>query len=195
MNGADLAILAIALISMLVSLFRGFVREAFSLLVWIAAGYLALRASGPLALEMSPWIEMPSVRLIVAFVGVFVTVLIVGGLCNFLLGKLVSSTGLSGTDRLLGALFGVLRGAAIVLAAVIVARFTPFPNDPWWQSSQLLPQFERTAIWAVSQFPESLQSQIPDSVPGVDEAEEPSVEQATMTDSTTILPEETRAEP
>ncbi len=109
MNGADLAILAIGLVSMLVSLFRGFVREAFSLLVWIAAGYLALRF-GPLALEMA-WIEMPSVRLIVAFVGVFLTVLVVGALCNYLLGKLVSSTGLSRTiacwERFL-VCFGVL---------------------------------------------------------------------------------------
>jgi membrane protein required for colicin V production len=193
MNGADLAILAIALISMLVSLFRGFVREAFSLLVWIAAGYLALRASGPLSLEMSPWIEMPSVRLIVAFVGVFVTVLIVGGLCNFLLGKLVSSTGLSGTDRLLGALFGLLRGGAIVLAAVIVARFTPFPSDPWWQSSQLLPHFERTALWAVDQFPESLKSQIPESSPVPEGAEISPA--ALAADSPSSPPEETRAEP
>jgi membrane protein required for colicin V production len=124
-----------------------------------------------------------------------VTVLVVGGLCNFLLGKLVSSTGLSGTDRLLGALFGLLRGGAIVLAAVIVARFTPFPNDPWWQGSQLLPQFERTAVWAVRQFPESLQSQIPDSAPTLDEAEAPALGRPAMTDSTSELPEETRAEP
>jgi len=170
MNGADLAILAIGLISMLVSLFRGFVREAFSLLTWIAAGYLALRASGPLALEMTPWIEMPSARIIIAFVGIFIAVLVVGALCNFLLGKLVSSTGLSGTDRLLGAIFGLLRGLAIVLAVVIVARFTPFPDDPWWQTSELLPHFERTAVWAVEQFPESLQSQIPDSMPAGDDA-------------------------
>jgi len=195
MNGADLAILAIGLISMLVSLFRGFVREAFSLLVWIAAGYLALRASGPLALEMSPWIEMPSVRLIVAFVGVFVVVLILGGLCNFLLGKLVSSTGLSGTDRLLGALFGLLRGGAIVLAAVIVARFTPFPNDPWWQGSQLLPHFEQTAVWAVRQFPESLQSQIPETAPSIDAVEHSGDLPPALTDSISELPAETRADP
>lgn len=195
MNGADVAILAIGLISMLVSLFRGFVREAFSLFVWIAAGYLALRASGPLALEMSPWIEMPSVRLIVAFVGVFLTVLVVGALCNYLLGKLVASTGLSGTDRLLGAIFGLLRGAAIVLVAVIIARFTPFPNDPWWQESELLPHFERTAIWAVSQFPESLQSQIPDATPSESEAEPPSDEVVEEPEEETEVPEETRADP
>ncbi len=189
MNGADLAILAVALVSMVVSLFRGFVREAFSLLVWIAAGYLALRASGPLAMEMSPWIEMPSVRLIVAFVGVFVLVLVVGGLLNYLLGKLVVSTGLSGTDRLLGGLFGLLRGAAIVLVAVIIARFTPFPSDPWWQESELLPRFEHLAARAVAQFPETLQAQIPDVG-----AQNPDPGGPDMADSP-ALPDETRAQP
>lgn len=182
MNGADLAILGICLVSILVSLFRGFIREAFSLLIWIAAVYIALRASGPLALRMEPWIEIPSVRVIVAFVGVFVLVLVVGGLCNYLLGKLVVSTGLSGTDRLVGALFGALRGLAIVIVAVIIARFTPFPNDPWWQQSRLLPEFERLAAWAVVQFPESLQSHLPDD-------SEPD------SDTVSEVPEETRAEP
>jgi membrane protein required for colicin V production len=161
MNGADLVILGVCLVSMLVSLFRGFIREAFSLFVWVAAVYAALYASGPLALSMDPWIEMPSVRLIVAFVGVFVLVLIVGAMLNYLLGKLVAGTGLSGTDRLFGALFGTLRGVAIVIVAVIIARFTPFPEDPWWQESRLLPEFERLAAWAVAQFPESLQDHVP----------------------------------
>ncbi|TVQ29796.1 MAG: CvpA family protein [Wenzhouxiangella sp.] len=161
MSTPDLVILGILLVSMIVSLFRGFIREVFSLLVWIAAVYCALQAAGPLAEQMDGWIEMPSARLVVAFVGVFVLVLVVGALVNYLLGKLVASTGLSGTDRLFGALFGALRGLAIVLAAVIIARFTPFPEDPWWQESRLLPEFERLAIWAVAQFPESLQAHVP----------------------------------
>jgi membrane protein required for colicin V production len=161
MSGADVAILGVCLVSMLVSLFRGFLREAFSLLIWVVAVYAALQASGPLALQMDPWIEMPSVRIIIAFVGVFVLVLVVGAMLNYLLGRLISSTGLSGTDRLFGALFGALRGVAIVMAAVIIARFTPFPEDPWWQESRLLPEFERLAIWAVHQFPESVQEHVP----------------------------------
>ncbi len=160
MATADLAILAVLLVSTLVSLFRGFLREVFSLLVWIAAIYAALHASGMLALRMEPWIEQPSARLVIAFVGVFVLVLIVGGLINYLLGKLISSTGLSGTDRMFGALFGAVRGLAIVSVAVIIARLTPFPEDPWWQESRLLPEFERLAIWAVAQFPDSIQAHL-----------------------------------
>ncbi len=161
MNGADLAILVICGLSMLVSLFRGFIREVFSLLVWIAAVYAGLMAANPLSERMQPWIELPSVRLIVGFVGVFVLVLVVGGLINYLLGKLVAGTGLSGTDRLVGALFGALRGVAIVLVAVIIARMTPFPEDPWWQESRLLPQFERLAVTAIQHFPESVREYVP----------------------------------
>lgn len=161
MNVADYAILAICLVSVIVSLFRGFIREVFSLLVWVAAGYAALKASGPLSLQLEGWIEVPSVRVITAFIGVFVLVLVVGGLINYLLGKLVAGTGLSGTDRLFGGLFGALRGAAIVVAAVIVASFTPFVDDPWWQESRLLPEFERVSLWVMGYFPESLQAYLP----------------------------------
>ncbi|NDY96721.1 CvpA family protein [Wenzhouxiangella limi] len=161
MSTADLVILAICGISMLVSLFRGFVREAFSLVVWFLAVYAGLLAAKPFAERLTPWIEMPSVRVMVAFIGVFVLVLIVGGLVTYLLGKLVAGTGLSGTDRLVGALFGALRGAAIVLVAVIIARFTPFPEDPWWRESRLLPEFERLAVVAVRYFPETVQEHVP----------------------------------
>ncbi len=161
MSTADYAILGICLVSMLVSLFRGFIREVFSLLVWIAAGYAALQAAGPLSLQLESLIEVPSVRVIVAFVGVFVLVLVVGGLVNYLLGKLVATTGLSGTDRLLGAVFGALRGVAIVTVGVILATFTPFVEDPWWQESTLLPEFERLGIWLVGFFPESIQAYLP----------------------------------
>lgn len=168
MSTADVIILAICGVSMLVSLFRGFVREAFSLVVWFLAVYAGLLAAEPFSERLIPWVEAPSVRVIIAFVGVFVAVLVVGGLVNYLLGKLVASTGLSGTDRLVGALFGALRGAAIVLVVVIIARFTPFPEDPWWQKSRLLPEFERLAVLAVRYFPETVQDHIP-PVSGVEE--------------------------
>lgn len=164
MNWADYAILGIIAVSVVVSLFRGFIREVFSLLVWVAAVYAGLQAAGPLATRLEGVIEVPSVRVIIAFVGIFVLVLVVGGLINYLLGRLVDSTGLGGSDRLFGALFGALRGLAIVLAAVIVGGFTPFVADPWWQQSMLLPEMERMATWLVGFFPESIQEYLPEDV-------------------------------
>src|SRR5699024_726088 len=164
MNWADYTIIGIVLVPMVVSLFRGFLREVFSLLVWVAAVYAALQAAGPLAVQLEGIIEVPSVRVIIAFVGVFLIVLVVGGLINYLLGRLVDGTGLSGTDRVFGALFGALRGLAIVLVAVIIAGFTPFVADPWWQQSTLLPEMERMATWMVGFFPESIRAYLPDEV-------------------------------
>lgn len=174
MNWADYTILGILLVSTVVSLFRGFIKEVFSLLVWIAAVYAALQAAGPLAVQLENVIEVPSVRVIIAFVGVFLVVLALGGLITYLLGRLVESTGLSGSDRLFGALFGALRGVAIVLVAVIVAGFTPFVKDPWWAESMLLPEMERMATRLVEFFPESIREYLPEEAaaePEVTEAE------------------------
>ncbi|MEM1081217.1 MAG: CvpA family protein [Pseudomonadota bacterium] len=153
MNEVDFAILGILAISIVVSLFRGFIKEVFSLLVWVAAFFAASQFSGPITEALEAHIEVPSARVILAFVTVFVLVLVLGGLLTYLIGKLVEHTGLSATDRLFGSLFGLLRGLVIVLVAVMLARFTPFPEDPWWQQSTLLPRFEQMADWATEFLP------------------------------------------
>lgn len=156
MNPADLAILAIVLVSVIVSLFRGFIKEVFSILVWIAAIYAAFQVSGAFAGELEPYIELPSARFIVAFAAVFVLVLVVGGLISFLIGKMIEQTGLSPTDRLFGALFGAVRGAVVVTVAVLLVRATPLSEDPWWGESKLLPTFDRLADHGLELLPESV---------------------------------------
>lgn len=157
MNGADLVILIVLALSVAVSLFRGFVKEVFSILVWVAAAFAAFQASPMLAEALMPHVDVPSARTIIAFVAVFVLVLIVGGLVNYLVGQVVEKTGLSATDRLFGGLFGLARGLVIVLIAVMLARITPFPNDPWWQQSRLIPRFDTMADWTVGFLPASVQ--------------------------------------
>ncbi|WJW74510.1 CvpA family protein [Thiohalobacter sp. IOR34] len=147
MNWADYSIIAIIAISAVLSLMRGFVKESLSLLAWVAAFWVALGFSGQLAGVLTDWISVPSVRAIVAFGVLFVAVLLLGGLINFLIGQLVEKTGLSGTDRLLGTVFGVVRGVLIVAILVLLAGMTVVPQDPWWRDSQLLPHFEALALW------------------------------------------------
>lgn len=160
MNWVDIVILAVIGVSLVVSLFRGFIREVFSLFVWVLAIWLGLQFSGGLAGVLETWIELPSARVIIAFVAIFLAVLVVGGLVSYLLGRLVESTGLSATDRLIGGLFGALRGVAIVVVAVIVLSLTPFTEDPWWRESRLLPEFTRLAEWAKEFLPESVKEHL-----------------------------------
>ena len=144
----DWAIIAIIVISGLISLRRGFVKEALSLLTWIIAGVVAWMFGGALSQHLSEFIEMPSARVIAACALLFVATLLVGALVNFLIGELVRVTGLSGTDRLLGMVFGAARGALLVVVLVGLVSLAPVQQDPWWQESSLVPHFLMVADWS-----------------------------------------------
>src|SRR5690606_4861417 len=132
LNLADGIILFIIAVSALISLRRGFTREAFSLLTWGAAFVVARLFSPALDALMVDQIETPSLRLAVAFGVLVVLTLVIGALINHLLGELVRVTGLSGTDRLLGMVFGAIRGVLLVVVLVALGRQL-FIEDPWWQ--------------------------------------------------------------
>jgi len=149
----DYVILGIVGLSALISLVRGFVREAVSLIIWFVAFALAWSYFREFAQHLSPWVETPSVRLGLAFIILLVAVLIIGAIVGFLIGQLVDKTGLSGTDRLLGMVFGAARGAVLVAILVLLAGLTPFPQDPWWQQSQLIVHFQQLALWLLSLLP------------------------------------------
>ena len=95
----DWAIIVVIAISSLISLRRGFFKEALSLLIWIVAGVVAWMFGGALAQHLTDFIETPSVRVIAACAMLFVVTLLLGALVNFLIGELIRATGLSGTDR------------------------------------------------------------------------------------------------
>jgi len=150
----DYAVLGIIAISILVGVIRGFIKEAFSLAVWAAAFLVAFQYSGALALQLENHIELPSARTALAFSGLFLVVLLIGGLLTFLIGKLVEKTGLSGTDRLLGGVFGSIRGLFLVIALMLVAGLTPVPQDPWWQSSRSIQSLLPLAEWSAQFLPD-----------------------------------------
>ncbi|MCB1749613.1 MAG: CvpA family protein [Gammaproteobacteria bacterium] len=156
MNWADIAILAVILVSILVSVLRGFVKEMLSLLAWVAAFWMAIHFSSTASALLEPYVAVATARLVIAFVAVLVATLIGVGVVNFVIGKLIESTGLSGTDRLLGAVFGFARGAAIVGIAVLLAGLTPLPTQPWWQEAQTIPPFETAALYALNWLPPDL---------------------------------------
>lgn len=160
MTAVDYGILGVIGLSALVSLVRGFVREALSLAGWVLALWVALTFTRELARWLPPGITVPSLRLAVAFLGLFLAALLLTALVNFLAVHLVEKTGLSGTDRMLGVLFGVARGVVIVAILVLLAGFTALPQDPWWGGSSLLPQFQQIALWIRGFLPPDIAAQI-----------------------------------
>ncbi|MGA7800530.1 MAG: CvpA family protein [Gammaproteobacteria bacterium] len=160
MSWVDYAILTLIGVSALVSLLRGFVREALSLATWVAALWIALAFFEPLAGRLVQWISVPSLRLGAAFAALFLTVLLLGALIGYLAGQLVQKTGLTGTDRVLGMVFGVGRGILIVAVLVLLAGLTAMPRDPWWTESQLLPHFQHLAIWLRDFLPGDIAARI-----------------------------------
>ena len=156
----DYFILAIIVISALLSLWRGFFKEALSLISWLAALWVAMLYFDELGRYLAQWIDTPSVRGAVAFVMLFVGTVMVGGVVGFLVGKLVEKSGLTATDRALGVVFGVARGVVIVAVLVMLAGLTSVPQDPWWHESLLLGHFQDMAMWLRSFLPAGMAEKI-----------------------------------
>jgi len=113
-----------------------------------------------LAAWLSQWIAVPSAQKLTAFGILFICVLLLGAIVNYLAGKLVDKTGLTGTDKMLGVVFGVARGAVMVAILVLLAGLTPVPQDPWWQDSQFLGYFEDLAMWMRDFLPSEIANNI-----------------------------------
>ncbi len=156
----DYILLLIVAVSALLSLWRGFMKEAISLVSWIAALWVGMLFFDDLARVMRDWIDTPTIRNVVAFGLLFIATLLVGGLVNYLAGQLVRRTGLTSTDRILGMIFGIARGVVIVAVLVMLAGLTTVPQDPWWQESALLGYFQDMALWLRSFLPADVAERI-----------------------------------
>ncbi len=156
----DYILLVIVAVSALLSLWRGFMKEALSLVSWIAALWVGMLFFFDLSRMMRDWIDTSTIRNVVAFGLLFIGTLLVGGLVNYLTGQLISKTGLTSTDRILGMLFGVARGVVIIAVLVMLAGMTAVPQDPWWQDSMLLGYFKGVALWLSSFLPADIAERI-----------------------------------
>ncbi len=153
MSWLDLVILGIIVLSALISLIRGFVKESISLITWIVAAVLAFRYFSPMAELLEPFVDAPTIRNVAAFAILFIFTLVVGAIVNFIMSQLVSKTGLSGTDKALGVVFGAARGVLIVTMVVLLASLTPMPEASWWQDSATVGFFQQLAEWVKGIIP------------------------------------------
>ncbi len=156
LNWFDYAIIATLALSVLVGVWRGFIGEVLALVCWVLAFWVAWMFGPLLADQFSASISVPSVRVMLGYLVCFVAVLIAGAIVSYLVRKLVSGSGLSGTDRLLGMVFGLVRGFALVVLVIVLMKFTPVVRDDWWQNSRMLPTFERSASWMTTFLPDKV---------------------------------------
>lgn len=156
MQWLDIVLLSIIGVSALISLMRGFVREVFSLAVWMLAIWVSWNFFRELEVHLRPWLDSPTLRLGVAFASLLIATLVVGGLVNYLLIQLVERTGMSGTDRFFGMVFGAARGVLLIVVLVLLAGLTPLPQESWWQASAMVPYFQELAYWLRDLLPADL---------------------------------------
>lgn len=155
-NWVDIAILVMIALSALISFCRGFVKEALSLVSWILSFWVAFNFYKILSdLLLTRYIQSPSLRLGVAFGVLLIGSLIICAIINYFVHQLVYKTGLSGTDRLLGLLFGVARGVLLVAIILLTAHLTVMTEEKWWEQSLLIPYFEPVESWLNSLLPKS----------------------------------------
>ena len=132
----DWILLAVLGLSLLLGLWRGLVQEVLSLAGWVAAFYLA-QMYAPLT---AAWLPMEGssemLRYAAGFVITFIAVLVATVLVSWVVKKMVSAVGLGPLDRLLGGLFGVLRGVVLLLAVTVLVGMTPMRESQAWQESQ-----------------------------------------------------------
>lgn len=152
-NVSDFLILGILLLSMLIGVVRGFVKEFISLLVWTIAVIVALLYTEPLS-EYMTFTNLGSIRSICAFLLIFVGIIFLGALLNFLVGVVVRKTPFVIPDRVLGFFFGLVRGVALVTICVLLATLTPLTQAKSWRDSYMINKFQVLSIWLRDRLPQ-----------------------------------------
>jgi len=152
----DYVVLSIFIVSIVLSIIRGFVREALSIAGWI----IAFIAAGAYASYLEPFMPSAiggeSLRILIAFILVFLAALLITALITMVLSALIKGVGLGFIDRLLGSVFGFLRAFVIVMLLVLIAGLTAIPKQPFWQQAVLSRSLEVVAMQITHWLPNDL---------------------------------------
>jgi len=149
----DWVIIVVLTLSISLSLWRGFAREALSLAGWVAAFVIAHLFADEMASLLAGLIANITGRYVAAYAILFVGTLVVAGVLGKLAAQLVKVTGLTVLDRVLGTVFGFARGVILILVAVYVLRQLVPPGDlQWLHQSQLMPYLDMLANWVQMVF-------------------------------------------
>ena len=160
MTSFDYAVLTVIALSSALGLWRGLVSELLALAAWVAA-FFAARTWGHVAADaLAPWLRDPTLRQGAGFVALFVVTLLLFAAAGFLLSRLMRVVGLGFFDRFFGALFGIVRGVLMTLAAVLVCGMVDLPRQPWWREAWLAPPLETAVLAARPWLPQAVAQRI-----------------------------------
>ena len=155
-NALDFILAAIFLISVILSFFRGFVREAISLVTWFLAFYLALQFSPALSGALHCVISHPKAAYAVSFVVIFIIVMILGGIVKRMAGEIVRIAFLGFFDKILGIIFGAVRGLLFIAIILFIIQLTPMHDSDWIKASALAPHFQSVLVRFNSLIPKEI---------------------------------------
>jgi membrane protein required for colicin V production len=147
LTGVDVLIALVLLGSTIIGLLRGFVREAVALVFWILAVWAAWRFGPLVEPHLGGLLADPSVAPWVGRLCVLVLVLLIGWLVGMLLSYFTRSLGLGAMDRVMGLLFGILRGMVLVGLLIIGGELLNLNHEEWWNRSKLVPYGETIGDW------------------------------------------------
>jgi membrane protein required for colicin V production len=152
----DLIVLLVVAISVGFSIWRGLVREVLGLLSWILAFWLAnLFAAVVAGWLPSSW-SYPGLRIGIGFIAVMLIGVLILSMVSMLIVRLVKVAGLTASDRMLGAVFGLLRGVLIAMVLVLLGGMTSEPREPYWRNALFSRPLEKMALWAKPLLPEDV---------------------------------------
>lgn len=156
MTSFDYIVLAIIGLSIILSVMRGFFREALAILGWIAAFVVAKTYVNQILPMMPENIPTESLRILAAFLVLFLATLLVSSLLAIALSAIFKKIGLGWLNRLLGAVFGLARGMLIVCIVVFLAGLTDLPNDARWRNAMFSAPIEALVISLLPWLPISI---------------------------------------
>lgn len=160
MNALDYAIISVLLVSTLIGIFRGAIREVLNVGGWVLAFMLAHAFAGSLAAWFADWAVDPVLRLVMAWSAILLVVLVVVALIASLASELMRKLGLGGLDRGLGAIVGLARGAVVLVALALAAGLTRMPQSVLWRDAAMTSSLEVAALYSRSLLPDTVAARI-----------------------------------
>lgn len=154
MNAFDYLLIAVLVAFAVTGALRGFVLEVLSLILWPLAAFIAWLLADQIAASFTGMISDPSLRMVAAFVVVFLVVFVIGTIAIFLVHRVLPLRGALRTPNVvLGGAVGFVRGGIIIVIVFLVAGITSLPQRPWWRESMLTPYFQDVALTASAYLP------------------------------------------